>query len=491
MTRPAGAALLADLEKQRDALARSLRGANPRLDALALTELTTHLLDRMIFLRLLADAQIEPDALTGIAASNSPWATFQAACRRLDRLHEHPVAPPRLDRLRVDEAMFAAVCHHLAPRGSADPLPPGILGDLHERSLGQVLAVRGGDAHFVARPGPRRSAGAYYTPAYIVGLIIEQTLGPHIVGKTPAELAELRVCDLACGGGAFLLGVYERLLAAHAQWYQQHPAEASRAGCVRQRDGSLALSLPQRQAILVANIFGVDIDPQAVAIARRTLSLKLLAGHTPTAPVPTLGRNIVCADALRRDDRPTVEQLFPAVMRSGGFDVIVGNPPYVRPHNLSAAHKRRLWDHYPVFKAKADLYACFMQRSTALLKPGGYLGYIVARGWLALDSFDVLRRHILEHYKIQQLIELPARVFAEAQVETIALVFQRALEAKARDRNVIAVNTLVGERVQPQRTIRQQAFAATYCNVFDLSIEPATEAVKSRMREGPSARLPL
>lgn len=484
MTRPA--ALLPDFDEQRDALARSLRDDNPRLDGPALGELTNNLLARLIFLRLLADAQIEPDALTRIAASKSPWAAFQAACRRLDRIYDPPVAQPQLDRLAVDAAMFAALCRRLAPGGSRGPLPPGILGDMHERSLGQVIAIRGRDAHFVARPGPRRSAGAYYTPAHIVRLLVDESVGPLIANKTPEQLAELRVCDLSCGGGAFLLGVYERLLAAHEQWYEHHPEDALRAGCVRRDDGSLALSLPQRQAILVANIFGVDIDPQAVAIARRTLYLKLLAGHTPIDPVPTLGRNIVCADALRRDDHPTVEQLFPAVIRSGGFDAIVGNPPYVRPHNLSAPHKRQLWADYPAFKAKADLYACFIQRSTALLRPGGQLGYIVARGWLALDSFDVLRRHILDSYRVLQLIELPARVFAEAQVETIALVFQRELEAKARDRNVIAVNTLVGERVQPQRTIPQQAFATTYANVFDLSIEPATEVVKSLMRQGPS-----
>ena len=222
--------------------------------------------------------------------------------------------------------------------------------------------------------------------------------------------------------------------------------------------------------------------------------------------MPPLNRNIVCGNSLIETDildghlfqpeeerrlRPMdLKAQFPKAMADGGFDAVVGNPPYVRPHNLTKTHKEYFWSHYPVFRGKADIYTCFMQRSAEVLKPGGYFAYIVSQGWLALDSFDELRRHVLEHYKVLQLIELPDRVFEEAQVETMAFAFQREVNKAARARHRLQVlrcgKGAVENEFRGVRMIPQRAFQNTYLNVFDLSIEPKTEAVKAKMRAGPT-----
>lgn len=412
-------------------------------------------LDHLVHLRLLADLGIEPDHLASITRSDHPWTTFLATCQRLGL----PTTPTS-----GDTDSFAALCRRLAPTG--EPLPIDLQGRIHERSL----------AH---HSGARKRGGVFYTPTAIVHLLLETTLGPQLADKSPEQLATFRVCDLACGAGSFLLGAYEHLLAAHERWYAAHPEHARRDHCEPGPGGRFRLSLIQRQAILERSIFGADIDPHAVELATRALHLRLLAGHPGYRP-PAPAQNLRCLDAL---DPGALERSFPAVLSAGGFDTIVGNPPYVRPHNLTPEQKRRHRANYSVFRAKADLYACFIQRACALLRPGARLGYIVARSWLALDSFDHLRRHILAHYTIDQLIELPARVFPEAQVETLALVLQREPDPALRARHILTVRSASDA---PPRTIPQRAFTTTYCNVFDLSIEPATEEVKASMRQGPS-----
>lgn len=440
------------------ALLRALVHEHRRLTSEHDPELASTLLDLVLHLRLLADLHVEPDHLATILRSDDPWTTTRAIARDLQL---HTLGPVPIDLPRLLD-----LCRRLAPTG--DPLPIDLPGRLHERTL--------------AGPDPRKRAGVFYTPAPIVRLLVETTLAPLLADKSPEQLARLRILDPACGSGSFLLGAYEALLAAHQRWYTDHPEQARRDGCTRRADGSLELPLARREAILAANIFGSDIDVHAVDLASRALNLRLLAG-SPGYREPRPSPNLRCLDALHPG---ALERRFSAVLTDGGFDAILGNPPYVRPHNLDPDDKRHYRATYSAFKAKADLYVCFMQRAADLLRPGGRLGLVVARGWLALASFDVLRRHVLATYKVLRLIELPTRAFVGAQVETHALVFAREPEAAARDRNLVAVDTLVGEHITPVRTVPQSAFASTHANVFDLSIEPATEAIKAVMRTGPA-----
>ena len=409
------------------------------------------ILDRLLHLRLLGDLEIEPDHLAAILRSDAPWATFRAAC---------PALPGSLPA--VAPLGFTALCRDLADVPVTIDLP----ARLHERSLATADASR-------------KHSGSFYTPTAIVGPLLDAALAPLLADQPPEQLARLRICDLACGAGSFLLGAFAALLAAHERWYAAHPGDARRDGCTILPDHRVVLSRARRQAILERSIFGVDLDPHALGLAHRALHLHVLAGH-PGYREPPPSANLHCLDALAPG---ALERRFAATLQPGGFDAIVGNPPYVRPHNLDPDEKARHRAHYSVFRAKADLYACFMQRATELLRPGGRLAYVVARGWLALDSFDVLRRHLLDHYRLEQILELPARVFPEAQVETLAFVFQREPDAQRRDQTLLRVRDLAGATL---RTIPQRAFADTYCNVLDLSIDPARDALKTTMRQGPT-----
>ncbi len=496
---------LTDLDGYREVLARSFKRANPVLDGGTLTEVTQRVLDRLIFIRFLEDKLIEPDYLvSNFGGKGTVWGDFVAASRRLDAIYNGIVFKhhPLLDtpRFSVDDAVFGDVCEQWAHVNSPydfNYIPIHILGSIYERFLGNVIVTTPKGAKLEEKPEVRKVGGVYYTPEYIVRYLVQQTVGRCIEGKSPQQMATLRFCDLACGSGSFLLGVYEILLEEHRKWYAANPDRAKRDGCVLHDDGTYHLSLAQKRVIVVNSVYGVDVDPQAVEVAQLSLYLKLLEDETTATArsyqleiketlLPPLSRNIVCGNSLIETDildghlfgleeerrlRPMdLKAQFPKAMADGGFDAIVGNPPYVRPHNLTKTHKEYFWRHYPVFKGKADIYTCFMQRSVEMLKPGGYFAYIVSQSWLALDSFDELRKHVLEHYKVLQLVELPDRVFEEAQVETMSFVFQREANKTARARHRLQVlrcdKGAVENEFREVRTIPQRAFESTYLSVF-------------------------
>lgn len=127
----------------------------------------------------------------------------------------------------------------------------------------------------------RKQTGAYYTPEYIVRYITAQTISKQIEGKTPAQIAELRFADIACGAGAFLLGAYEAVLDYHTAYYNE-PLNYEKAiadGCVEKPDGLLRLSFEQKKQILLNNVYGVDIDERAIELAKLTLHLRLIEGE--------------------------------------------------------------------------------------------------------------------------------------------------------------------------------------------------------------------
>ncbi|HZH29915.1 MAG TPA: TaqI-like C-terminal specificity domain-containing protein [Pyrinomonadaceae bacterium] len=420
---------LQDLDGYREQLARAFKQGNPQLDGAQLTEATQRTLDRLVFMRFLEDKLIETDELVErFAASRAPWAEFVAASRRLDRTYngiifkEHALVDA--PAFRVDERAFAGICENLSHTRSPydfNLIPIHILGSIYERFLGKTIVVDADGATVVEKPEVRKAGGVYYTPEYIVRYIVEQTVGKLIAGKTPEEIRPLRFADISCGSGSFLLGVFDLLLSYHAGYYNRNKrtrAEGLKAGCTETDEGTLRLSLLQKRTILLNNIYGVDVDAQAVEVAQLSLYLKLLEAETTLttrthqlafreALLPSLGRNIVSGNSLVDFDilsghlfEPEAErklnpmnfaQEFPAVMRDGGFDAIVGNPPYVRQELLGNI-KPYLQTHYKTYHGVADLFVYFFERGLSLLKEDGVFGIIVGNKWLRANYGEPLRR---------------------------------------------------------------------------------------------------
>jgi adenine-specific DNA-methyltransferase len=454
---------LSELDEYRNSLAHSFKNHNPDLNSETLTELAQRTLDRLVFLRFLEDKGIEPvRIIEHFGGKGTAWEDFIAASRRLDGIYNGIVYKRHdiLDGpdLRVDENAFADICESLSHLNSPydfNAIPIHILGSIYERFLGKVIVATDKRAKVEEKPEVRKAGGVYYTPEYIVRYIVENTVGKLIAGKTPREIADMRFADIACGSGSFLLGVFDLLLAYHGHYYNDNPGKAKKGDCVR-RDGTLYLSLQKKREILLNNIYGVDIDAQAVEVCQLSLYLKLLQEETESSAhqflldfehearmkrlLPDLGKNIRCGNSLigtdildgqlfpndeeRKLNPMNFEDAFPEVMKRGGFDAIVGNPPYVLLQgefrdNTQLDYFRT---NYSVASYKVDTYHLFIERGIRFTMPGGRCAMITPANFLTNNYLAVLRRFMLERSAIDHILVADGGVFHGISVDNAIFV---------------------------------------------------------------------
>jgi len=464
--KPVDESLLDDLDEYRKTLAQTFKNYNPSLDSETLTEITQRTLDRLVFIRFLEDKQIETTSIVDkFGGRGTPWEDFIIASRRLDGIYNGIVFKRNdtLDALtfRLDERSFLDICERLSHINSAynfDAIPIHILGSIYERFLGKVIVATGKRADVKEKPEVRKAGGVYYTPEYIVRYIVKNTVGKLIADKTPQQIAEMRFADISCGSGSFLLGVYELLLEHHGKYYNENPDKVRKGDCVK-RDGQLFLSLKKKREILINNIYGVDIDSQAVEVCQLSLYLRLLKDETTGSAhqyllefehterlkklLPDLSKNIVCGNSLigtdilegqlfatseeRKLNPMNFGDAFPLAIKGGGFDAIVGNPPYVRIQTTGPIEIAYYNAHYKSAVGNYDIYCLFVEKATNLLRRNGIFGYILPHRFFKTDYGDGLRRFIVSNQNLQQVIDFDGyMVFDEASINTCVLILSKA-----------------------------------------------------------------
>ena len=245
---------LAQLDEFRHTLARAFKNRNRKFESETLTEITQRTLDRLVFMRFLEDKLIEPRYFVSeFGRAGSAWRDFVTTSRRLDGIYNGIIFKPHetIDdpNFAPEEEAFAGICADLCHLNSAfdfNAIPIYILGSIYERFLGNVIVATDERVRVEPKPEVRKAGGVYYTPEYIVRYIVENTIGKLIEGKTPAEIAELRFADIACGSGSFLLGIYDLLIRYHAQYYNKNRRKARRGDYI-EHDGVLHLSLEKKR----------------------------------------------------------------------------------------------------------------------------------------------------------------------------------------------------------------------------------------------------
>lgn len=456
---------LAMLEEFREDLAKMFKRKNQTLNSDDLTEAVQRTLDRLIFIRFLEDKLIEPNTiLDKFGFDPNAWRQFIAKCAEFNRSYngiifkEHLIDSP--DFL-VDDKVFLKVCDDLASDHTPyhfNYIPIHILGSIYERFLGNVIVATAKQARIEAKPEVRKAGGVFYTPQYIVKYIVENTVGKLLEKKTPKDVEEMRFADIACGSGSFLLGVYEYLLAWHTEYYNKKgkEKEAKAAHCIPNEDGTFHLSFEQKSDILVNNVYGVDIDRQAHEVTQLSLFLKLLEEETLAtkrklwdterkAMLPSLANNIICGNALvdwdissgdlfeqvdqekeKRLNPMSFESKFPAVMRNGGFDAIVGNPPYIRIQVLKETMPEAVKYYNRKYRSAGvgsyDLYVVFLEKARSLLNEGGKLGYIVPHKFFNAQYGAPVRSILAEGRNLAHIVHFGAeQVFDNATTYTCLL----------------------------------------------------------------------
>ena len=252
----------------------------------------------------------------------------------------------------------------------------------------------------------RKAGGIYYTPPLIVDYMVEHSLGHILKSKTPKEIGNIRIVDPACGGGIFLLEAYRYLL----DWHEKHFGKPS---------------LTERQKILTDNFFGVDIDPLAVEITKYALSMKCSEGEDDSL---NLAKNIRCGNSLV-DSEFCWNREFSQVFKQDGFDIVIGNPPYVFARNsqfkgMTKEVKAYFYNNYALSEYQINLYPLFIEKGTNLLKDDGLLCFITPNNWLTLNTNKKLRQFVLKQADVA-ITNFYKKVFTSADVDAAIVLFRK------------------------------------------------------------------
>ena len=524
-------AFLADIEKWRDLLARNIALRNT-ISKEGLNTVVQRTIDRIVFLRICEDRGIEKYGRLGDLTKNGDiypqlCRLFQEADDRYNsgifHFHEEQGRPEMPDTislsLTIDDKVLKEIIGRLYYPESPyefSLIPTEILGHVYEQFLGKVIRLTdGGRAKVEYKPEVRKAGGVFYTPSYIVEYIVKKTVGKLVEGKTPKEVADLHILDPACGSGSFLIGAYQFLLDWHRDWYIEHlvpvikekgatskevqalipvqlqpkargrgkprklqvtdlPIYAAGNGNGSRVRSDWRLTSAERKRILLNNIYGVDIDTQAVEVTKLSLLLKVLEGENEETvskqltlfqerALPSLHQNIKCGNSLIGPDILTDEKAalsaeeirqinpfdwhreFSAIMSNGGFDAVIGNPPYVRiqemkkwaPFDVEFYKKR----YSSAKKGNYDIYIVFVEKGLTLINNTGLLGYILPHKFFNAKYGENIRKIIKNGNHIEEIVHFGhQQVFERATTYTCLLFLSKSGNDSFRFKKVNDLN---------------------------------------------------
>jgi len=496
------AAFLSEIEQWREHLARNIALRNPQLSQRELNHAVQQTIDRIIFLRMAEDRGIEEYGRlmalqngkdvykrmlemfhaadvkynSGLFHFRKSGDSLLSSRRSLNGKSEtvpaFPGFPDELSSsLAIDDKTLKPILKSLYYPDSPyefSVLPADILGQTYEQFLGKVIRLTAGHRAVVEdKPEVKKAGGVYYTPTYIVDYIVSHTVGKLLEGKTPRQAAKLTICDPACGSGSFLLGAYQYLLDWHLQWYVQNTPEKWAKGrdpkIYQVLKGEWRLTTAEKKRILLNNIYGVDIDQQAVEVTKLSLLLKVLENETQDTlgrqmsmfherALPDLGHNIKCGNSLIGPDFYDQQDLglmdeeeryrinvfdwqieFPDIFtgKPPGFDAVIGNPPYIRIQAMKewapieVEHYKRAYQ--SASKGNYDIYVLFVEKGLALLNNKARLGYILPSKFFTTDYGESVRNILANPPVVDAIVDFGhEQVFHNATTYTCLLFLNRS-----------------------------------------------------------------
>ncbi|WP_407430896.1 Eco57I restriction-modification methylase domain-containing protein [Methanobrevibacter sp.] len=461
---------LKDIEKWRLILARNIALRNKDLTLSELNLAVQLIIDRIVFFRMAEDRGIERyQTLYKLAESENIYKQLCEVFRKADLKYNSglfhfnftPDYSEFVDnitlQLNIDDGVFKEIFADLYyPKSPYEfsVISPEILGDIYENFLGSIIRLTPShQAKIEQKPEVKKAGGVFYTPQYIVDYIVENTVGELIKGKTPNQIAKLRILDPACGSGSFLLRAYQKLLDYHLEYYiglKQPPKEVYYIG----KDNVPRLTIREKKRILTNNIYGVDIDVNAVEVTKLSLLLKVLEDENKDVleqqqklyqekVLPNLSYNIKCGNSLIGIDILDQEDLehdeilklnpfnweheFPLVFANDGFDAVIGNPPYIRTQTMDKTSIKYYKNNYlSSSKGNYDIYIIFVEKALQLLNEKGISGYILPHKFFTAKYGMPLRKMISENKNLKKIIHFGVeQVFDSATTYTCLLFLSK------------------------------------------------------------------
>ena len=470
-TSPFDTIFLSQIEGWREKLALNIFKNNKSIEEENINFLIQRLLNRIIFLRICEDREIEKyETLKHISNYDELKKLFIKTDKKynsglFDFIEDNLSLKINLDKEVLIE-IFEELYYPSSPYDFSiiDPL---ILSQIYEQYLGSKIAIVPQlSMKIIQENEVVASNGVVPTPPLITNQIVTETLDSLLSGKNLKDVKNLKIADICCGSGTFLITLFDYLLKVYIDFYLKKEFKDSSI-IYEKNHGVWKLTLKVKKEILTNNIFGVDVNPYAIEVAQFSLLLKLLEDENAKSIknylkvekekiLPNLNQNIKCGNSLVDDNfynydvsslendellyriKPfNWEDEFKFFKDHGGFDAIIGNPPYVRIQNLvkysseEIAYYRSPFSPYSIGKKDSfDKYYLFIERAVELVNPTGVIGYIVPHKFFIVKGGKKLRAMITKKCSISKIIHFGVTQVFEGRLTYTAIII---MEKEKRD----------------------------------------------------------
>ena len=462
---------LDQIKNWRIRLAIDIAANAPRINSEELTYAVQIFLTRIIFLRICEDREIEKYGTLKNLGKEKTFDELMEILHRADQFYNSGIFNLINDEtlgIRVSNDVLHDIISELYYPQSPytfSVVKAEVLGEIYEQFLGDMISINNGTVEVINKPEIKEAGGVVPTPGFIAYTIVSRSLESALSGKSPEELDGFTVADICCGSGIFLLVTYEYLTDYYLQWYINDGVEKHIGKTIYDAGNNLLhLTFGEKRRILLTHVRGVDIDESAVEVAQFSLLLKLIENenkidlhdyvqHNKHPALPDLGLNIQCGnslistrewtsirDAMPDNLRKTInpfdwEDEFPSEILNGGFDVIVGNPPYIRIQKMvqyTPDEIDYLSDTRSIYSTahqnNFDKYALFIERYLSLSSNKGRIGVIIPHKFMTIQSGNILRGLLTNPPILEEIVHFgTSQVFGrETSNYTCILIINKA-----------------------------------------------------------------